>query len=383
MSLQELAESLLSEEESPSLDFKRDQYKFKLATDEEKAELLKDILAFANAWRRSDAYIFIGVEEVKGGRSIVLGISEHLDDADLQQFVNSKTNRPIDFAYIPVLLEGKRVALISIPQQERPTYLVKPYGGLLKDTVYIRRGTSTDIAKPTEVARMGKSSATINARAPILGAFIVSGVDDDAREKSCQLESVIISLPSDKELPDYGISAGRGLMFAGLGNKDFYRDWARWNAIRAYLVGIRFAVANTGDALADSVKIVFTVKDSPGLSVYAEHNLPSAPDPGGLYPNLRFDRLSRGAADIICKRLQSGWRCTIPIGKVTAKDTGVCADRLYFGATEPCELRISTETFSDSLPNPVVDELTITLSVKEQVTSTAEIINAAHEWMDR
>jgi hypothetical protein len=44
-------ESLLHEDESTSLDFKRDQYPFDAATDEQKSELLKDILAFANAWR--------------------------------------------------------------------------------------------------------------------------------------------------------------------------------------------------------------------------------------------------------------------------------------------------------------------------------------------
>jgi len=58
-------ECLLNEEEGTTLDFKSKQYLFAGATDEEKSELLKDILAFANAWRRSDAYILLGVEEVR------------------------------------------------------------------------------------------------------------------------------------------------------------------------------------------------------------------------------------------------------------------------------------------------------------------------------
>ena len=44
-----LMEELLNEDESATLDFKRDQYPFDNATDEQKGELLKDILAFANA----------------------------------------------------------------------------------------------------------------------------------------------------------------------------------------------------------------------------------------------------------------------------------------------------------------------------------------------
>jgi hypothetical protein len=76
-----LIESLLFEEEGVELDLKQEQYRFAKASDDEKSELLKDVLAFANAWRRSDAFILIGVQDVKGGRSTVVGITDLLDDA--------------------------------------------------------------------------------------------------------------------------------------------------------------------------------------------------------------------------------------------------------------------------------------------------------------
>jgi hypothetical protein len=47
--------ALLEESESSTLDFKGGQYRFDKASDSDKAELLEDILAFANAWRRTDA----------------------------------------------------------------------------------------------------------------------------------------------------------------------------------------------------------------------------------------------------------------------------------------------------------------------------------------
>jgi predicted HTH transcriptional regulator len=84
-----LLEQLLHESESAYLDFKRDQYRFVGASDEEKSELLKDILAFANAWRRNDAYILIGVDEVKGERSKIHGLAWHFDDAILDCFHRS------------------------------------------------------------------------------------------------------------------------------------------------------------------------------------------------------------------------------------------------------------------------------------------------------
>jgi Putative DNA-binding domain len=150
-------DALLSEDEGTALDFKRDQYPFEDATDEQKSEFLKDILAFANAWRRSNAYILVGVEEVKGGRSIPVGVRSHLDDANLQQFVNSKTNRKVDFRYECAVIDGVDIGVVCIPLQERPSYLTKRYAKLAENTVYIRRGSSTDTAKPDEIANMGEA----------------------------------------------------------------------------------------------------------------------------------------------------------------------------------------------------------------------------------
>lgn len=151
---EDFLQSLLYEEESDVLDFKRDQYKFINRSDFEKAELLKDILAFCNAWRRTDAFILIGVEEVKGGESKVVGITDALDDGQIQQFVNGKTQRPVNFSYKNLPFKGKRIAVIQIPVQERPIYLKKGYGHLKANVVYLRRGSSTTEATPDEIVKM-------------------------------------------------------------------------------------------------------------------------------------------------------------------------------------------------------------------------------------
>ena len=113
-------ELLLYESEGVALDFKQAQYPFEKASNEEKGELLKDILAFANAWRRADAFILVGVKDIPGNKASVQGVASHIDDAKLQQFVNSKVNRPIEFHYKPFELDGKKVGLIHIPLQTRP-----------------------------------------------------------------------------------------------------------------------------------------------------------------------------------------------------------------------------------------------------------------------
>ncbi len=155
-------ESLLHLDESVTLDFKCEQYRFARATEEDKSELVKDILGFANAYRRSAAYILIGVKEVRGGRSRINGVQTHLDDHSLQQFMKSLTNQPVRFHYETMTIEGKQIGIIQIDQQTRPLYLKKGYGKLAKEKVYVRRGSSTDPTKPAtleEIAQMRMDDA--------------------------------------------------------------------------------------------------------------------------------------------------------------------------------------------------------------------------------
>lgn len=149
-------QKLLYRGESETLDFKVDQYSFSGATDEDKGELLKDILAFANAWRDEDAFILVGVSLGKDGMANALGITKHLDDAAMHQFVNSKTQKPITFSYEVLRADGKEFGVIRIPVQERPFYLKADYGRLEAQVVYIRRGSSTGTAPPDEISEMGK-----------------------------------------------------------------------------------------------------------------------------------------------------------------------------------------------------------------------------------
>ena len=149
----QILENLLHQPEGPALDFKQTQYRFVNANDTEKSELLKDILALANSWRLTTAYILIGVLEVPGSRSKVLGLKDHLDDAILHQFVNSKTQRPVRFSHQQFLAEGVEIDVIQIPVQDRPLFLTKRYGKLLANEVKVRDGSSTRNATPDEIAK--------------------------------------------------------------------------------------------------------------------------------------------------------------------------------------------------------------------------------------
>ena len=87
--------------------------------------------------------------------------ARHLDDASLQQFVNSKVQKPLSFSYIAYEFEGKQVGIIHIPIQDRPFYLKLNYGRLKQKVVYLRRGSSTAVAEPDEIAKMGAFSTNV------------------------------------------------------------------------------------------------------------------------------------------------------------------------------------------------------------------------------
>ena len=81
-----IIQQLCLEGESNHLDYKRDQYPFVGAADCDKAELLKDILALANAFRTEIAYVLIGVAQTSDGSGNIVGIdpTDFIDDAKLQ-----------------------------------------------------------------------------------------------------------------------------------------------------------------------------------------------------------------------------------------------------------------------------------------------------------
>lgn len=173
-----LLSTLIRKGESDTLDFKAQQYSFVGGSEEEKGELLKDILAFANAWKETDAYILVGVKEKNQRADGLPGVTNHLADNDVQEFVNKKTNRPVVFSVEAVILQGTELDVIRISRsQARPIFLKKNFGKLAKDSVYIRRGSATAVANADEIAEMGKTSASA-VLLPTFEMFAVSKRED-------------------------------------------------------------------------------------------------------------------------------------------------------------------------------------------------------------
>lgn len=141
LTIDEIITLLKSAPEQAVFDWKID---FPLPTDDEKrGEIIKDIAAIANSSPLSYGFIIYGVDPRR--LDPVIGISKQYDDAKLQQLVKGKIDPPVDFIYYELSVGPKIVGIIQIsPSKQRPHIIVVDIGKIRKGQIVIRRGSSTD-----------------------------------------------------------------------------------------------------------------------------------------------------------------------------------------------------------------------------------------------
>lgn len=378
----EKIESLLFEDESSTLDFKREQYPFSDADDFQKAELLKDILAFSNAWRRTDAYILIGVKEVKGGKSEVVGVSHHLDDANLQQFVNQKTQRPVVFSYETIEIENKQIGIIHIPLQNRPIFLKKKYAKLGKNAVYIRRGSSTDEANPDEIKKMGENSGIPVETIPIIELQFGRAFERSLHGESVELKTTVLTVPTKKQIDDGVEDAQRrqssesGSLFLnsyGIEWIVYFRELAEYLKEAAFFEGIHLVISNTSSTIAKDVQIEMEVKDSNRVFCFKDEcslsKRPNKPFPISI---TSFNQ-NQKVPSFCVERSLGSWHISTSFQKVLPKQTLWTDNGLFLGAAESTRLSIPVKTFAANLPQPIKFELTIDIEVSKKVLTLKEL----------
>lgn len=365
-----IIESLLYQPESPSLDFKLEQYQFEGVDVSQKAELLKDILAFANAWRLSTAYVLIGVREAKVGRSDIVGVQKHLDDANLHQFVNGKTQRPVEFTYLPFPVEGVEIGVLEIPIQDRPTFLTKRFGHLSANSVYVRDGSSTRVAKPDEIAKMGAEQ--------VIGGvpqFDLHWADPD-NQGVLPSPHTVHSLVLDPQLPAQTFAPRNTRL---LGSDPFYnRDYSpgiiACVAERALMTGLGVRLRNNSGVPGRRIRFVGSIRKTNGLIIrdYIE-DLPSAKI-GIFIP--RFDELSfqgNDATDLTIREHDNFWEIDIDFGDVRPMDDVWTSDIIYVGSTNATVVKLEGKLKGDYMPDPVKCELIIEFDVMRKSMDVEDV----------
>lgn len=373
-----ILEQLLHEEESSTLDFKRDQYPFEGVDGKAKSELLKDILAFANAWRRTTAYILIGVDEVKGGRSKIVGVKEHLDDAKLHQFINSKTQRPIEFSYQQFHTESVKIGVIEIPIQKRPFYLKNKFGKLNADIVYKRDGSSTAIATLDEIARMGAEQDFGGTPQLVLEWADI--------EKRVVLPSppTVNSLFLNPQLPDdtfkrprpLSHSLSRSLIDDFYDNQNYSQEVIFYTWQIAFLKSFGLRLFNDSGVVGKRIRFVGSIAKDSAISVLDHTNQPERPSRntmGGMTKSaFSITQLLRGDHDPGVGELADRWEITIEFGDVRPHEEVWTTSALLIGSGNGIT-RLEGELQGDNIPEPISCVLEINFEVGERPMERSDV----------
>jgi len=385
-------DQLLYEEESSTLDFKKEQYLFDEANDIQKGELLKDILAFANAWRRADAFILIGVEEVKGEKKIVIGIKTDLDDAKLQQFVNSKTQRPITFEYKCILLEDKKVGVIRIPVQSRPIYLKEDYGRLKAKVVYIRRGSSTGEAEPDEIAKMGAASPEIYQIQPQIQIEFAKSERRIRLGSELEIEITKLLVPAKKDIPRYEESGQSLLRSSSLlrspfddHNRDFYRQLIDYYFWKHICKPFTFYIENTSDVTALGIKVELSTQKNKDFGFLIESQIPDEP--------YRYSVLQIGKINTLKEQLfksdsklteaSDKWLIEVEVPRLQPKSSYFSEENICFYSLKDLKVKLEASIFSDNLSIPIKSDLSIKSKVLERPGDLETILRMHNEIVQR
>jgi len=378
-------EELLYKGESETLDFKGAQYAFAGADDRVKAKLLKDVLAMANAWRSTPAVILIGVDAPPGKSPTVVGILNHLDDANLQQFVNSKTNRPVPFNYSETKLQGQTVGVIQIPVQQRPIYLRNDFGGLEAKVAYIRRGSSTGEASLEEIAKMGATSGLVGTdlKVEFAGA--------DTRKllgNQVKLVCTVVTVLEEPDLPDFDFQKVKVSRYFDLPlspvekpNSDYYRELVSYAKDSHLLRKIGLTATNAGGVSANTVRVEFQVDDPDRKWEFCEpadfkESGPSQRQDFNFVGSIRSAVQHSPRCDI--EYSDGKWFLGFDFGSLQPMRTLWPAVQFYAGCRESGVMVLKGRILADELP--VAGECTLTLMVEtERIQTDLDSLQRAYE----
>ena len=364
----QLLESLLHQEEGSALDFKGEQYAFDGADNVKKSELLKDILAFANSWRQTTAYILIGIEEVKGGRSKVIGVQTHLDDANLHQFVNHKTQRVVEFSYLPFHTDQVEIGVIEIPLQERPTFLKKSFGKLDQDTVYVRDSSSTRVAAPSEIAKMGAHQVS--------GGTPQLDLDWADIDNHVVLPSPVTvqSLAFSQLLPSDTFTRPRPYPYLPAldSNPNYSANLISYVDERAFFKSVGLRLRNNSGIPGRRIRFTATLEETGPIDVRSWLTGP----PSAIYLHTNVETLGLGSRTDIgpsVEKYGDRWELTVDFGDIRPGQDIWTTEPLYVGSAAAGSARLEGKLLGDNLPEPIRCNLDIRFEVEERAMKRSDV----------
>jgi hypothetical protein len=358
----ELLTALRYKSEGTDIDFKSAQYRFIGGSDEDKSEMLKDILAMANAWRDGPGYILLGFKDQRPHPAALVGISQSIDDAKVQQFVHGKVKPKLTFKYEEHIYESKTVGVVTIPKQKRAFYLAHAYGKLKSNVVYVRRGSSTDEAEPPEIAAMALADA---GRGDVRLDLSVLTPDNEELHDTFALN--YLQFPA--RLPDYESPRREtgpfGLQYAAPSmwhdNRDFWREYAEYARAQEALIEMKFVLHNRSEVQLSNAKLEVSVEPLEGqrFEMVSGADLPD--EPKSQWSSIHGIRslpelLDRREARLIVDDGGVSPICHVRFGSLLPGEEGRSSDTLAIIPLGPGKLRLRLRILGGELAAPQENE---------------------------
>lgn len=360
----ELLTALRYKSEGTDIDFKSAQYRFIGVSEDDKAEMLKDILAIANAWRDGPGYILLGFKDQRPHPAQVVGISQSIDDAKVQQFVHGKVKPKLTFHYEEHLYEGKTIGVLSIPRQKRPFYLSHAYGKLKSNVVYVRRGSSTDEAEPPEITAMAMADSGRSEMRADLSVLTPENANlpDTFAQRYLQFTEKFPDYESPRQtIGPFGID----IRPLGLqDNRHFWREYAEYLRVDGGLILMQFVLLNRSEVQLSNAKLEVSVEPlaGQGFQMLAGDDLPDEPRrQQDLLNGVRSlpEVMARQNRRLVVDEEGTAPVCHVRFGSLLPSEEGRSPDALAIIPQGPGKLRLRFRILAGELATPHESERVI------------------------
>ncbi len=159
--------ALLQRPEGTKLDFK---LQLSLKTDSEKKELAKDVTAIANS-KGGRGYIVFGVEDKTAK---LIGIDEKsFREEQIQQIISQRCDPPVTVNFDIVSINDKAIGVLTVYKSYQKPHQIRQTGSF-----FIRRGSTTDIARREEIASMFQEAGMLQYEMTVVNNADIAELDE-------------------------------------------------------------------------------------------------------------------------------------------------------------------------------------------------------------
>ena len=297
-----------------------------------------------------------------------MGSKTHLDDAKLHQFVNHKTQRVVEFSYLPFPTDPVEIGVIVIPLQERPTFLKKSFGKLEKDTVYVRDSSSTRIATPGEIAKMGAHQ--------VLGGTPQLALDwaDIGNHVVLPSPVTVQSLAYSQLLPPDTFTRPRSHPYLpDLGsNPNYSANLISYADERAFFKSLGLRLRNNSGVPGRRIRFTGSLEETGPIDV--RDWLTGHPSPRFLHPNVETSWFG-SSTDIgpSVEKYGDRWEITIDFGDIRPGQDIWTTNPLYVGSAATGSATLEGKLLGDNLAEPIRCKLDIRFQVEERAMKRSDV----------